>query len=329
MKAFLLLTCLAFANADHEDRAWWVDLELAGPLTRVTLDCGEAGTTTLELALLAGERRTVSVPVPARNSLGAAALSALHLPALSFEGAQQDGQARLVGWSAQQPTAALDALPYDLRARPRPPFQAAGGLAGLGELALLLAVLVTLVALRRRPLVALAVGSAAGLVLGLLALRRTPLAAPRQLLELESGGEKALLVTTARGELGLPFERLEVTPGHLPLSIQLELSGGEPTGRVLGPGARLIGLRTERRGGLARSENRLGALALVWVRGPAGAWSTHGPWPLGAALPAARAAGEGSVPPGWLVAGLPPGRAVCVGRLAGLEAAWVRATGFR
>jgi len=140
---------------------------------------------------------------------------------------------------------------------------------------------------------------------------------------------RGLTVTAGRERLALPVDRLEASPGDARITLELELDGERLAGTARAPDARLWGLVVEERAaGLAPGENDLGDLAEAWVRAADGAWSAHGPWRRGAPLPAAGPAGARPDPPGWLRAGLAPGRAVLLARRAGRGPDWLRATGF-
>jgi hypothetical protein len=78
-----------------------------------------------------------------------------------------------------------------------------------------------------------------------------------------------------------------------------------------------------------REGNHARPLEETWLR-EGGEWTARGPWLLNEPFPAVRG---GPAPPGWLVAGLPQGVPVLLGRAsptarASDEAVWVRETGF-
>jgi len=311
MSAWLALTLLALGDGN---RLWWLEVEARGPLPEFTLDCGADGTTRVRGPFLAGERRLV-VPVPVRAPLGAQGLAAQVLPRAL------EPEVRVVGWSAEQPDAALEREARTLLLRARPPLAEAPARAGRAEALLALCVLPLLVRLRRRP----ALASALGLALGALLLWRAAgvRALPRavELLDVDLASGRALLVRAARDELALAGERLEARPDGLALNFEVSPDGG--LAAVRAPGAELHGLSRAAAGELGPSSIEA-SLEAAWVRSPRGEWSARGPWPRGTPLPPARA--EGGAPPGWLTGALPPGVGILVGRKVG--GGWLRATAF-
>ena len=318
----LLLVAL---TAGGENRLWWVDLELEGPLDEIRLDAGPDGATVVALSLVPGERRRLAVPLPVRSPLGAAALGTLSLPELVAVG---EGTARWLGWSEEQPAERIERLPAALRDRPRPPLALAAPRAGLGELAVLVAFFVAGFALRRRASAALVVSLVGAAIVAPFAARGPRSEPELVLLELELAEGHALRVQVARDRLALPAERLEVEPAHARLELVLELVGDRLRGFVTAPETRLYGLRAEGAAALGPDANGLVDFTATWVRSADGAWSAHGAWRRGAALPAPAPPAQAGDPPGWLRTGIPPGRAVLLGRLESEASAWVRASGF-
>ena len=111
--AFLGGVASAAAHGPEDNRLWRLDLELEGPLTEVVLDAGPAGRTRVVAELVRGERRRLSVPVPVRSPFGADELATLPEPRVEVFGG---GEARLLGWSDEQPARAFEAFPAGLEA---------------------------------------------------------------------------------------------------------------------------------------------------------------------------------------------------------------------
>lgn len=326
MSAGLLVALLvAWPVARQENRSWMVDLELEGPLEELVLDCGDAGESRVRAELVAGERRRVSVPVPARVPLGPDALASVPLPDLASP--IGGGSARVLRWSEVQPVRRTQAL-VALLARPRPPLPGGPAFPGLGVLAVAGAGWILAASLRRRPVLALGVSLlTAGGVAALGGLEGAPSDGIR-LIDANDG--RALEIRAARGSLALPAERVEVLPAGSPLVFTVALSG-EGIAGTRTAGACLLGLDVVRPPELSPDRNGFGDLAACWVRTPDGRWRAHGAWGLGSALPAATAPSRpDAAPPGWLGTGLPAGRSVLVGRRAGQVGgeAWVRVVGF-
>ena len=151
----LALAAAALAGAAHgQNRCWLGEVELAGPLTRVELDCGADGRTRLAGALMAGEHRTLTVPLPLAPPLGVEGLASLAPPTITAEGG---GSARWVGFAPEQPERGWLRLSPGLRLRPRPPTGAAAAAVSLSALAVaaLAAAAAAVLGARRRALSAL------------------------------------------------------------------------------------------------------------------------------------------------------------------------------
>lgn len=303
-----------------ENRLWYVELELRGACDELRLDCGAAGSTRLA-GPFQGDARRWSVPVPVRSPLGAEGLGTVSLPTLAVSPASSAGAARVLGWSAEQPARNL----LGLRAAasgPRPTPPALPARAGPPELALVLVAGALLLALRRRiGLAVLLACGAAGLAFVLARGRAMPGAAER-VIEWEAGDELALRVSATRDRAPLSGGALEVSPEGLPL--EFVLARGD-AGEALARGARLALLEGLPAPALAARANGFEPLDEVWTRTAEGAWRAHGPWGVDAPLPAGRAS-EAPGLPGWLAAGLPPGRSVLVAKSA--RGAWLRCRGF-
>lgn len=288
------------------------EVELRGPLAALELALPGQASTHLELGLADGEVRTIRVPLFAAEA-GEPAVR--ELP-------ESDGSARWTGWTRDgeaQLAEQWNALPVGLRARPV--VARFEGVAGRepqpAALAFAAALLVGVLALRRRALLAAASGLAGGAVLA--AWLASASAAPRELRVLEGDGAGAWLAwdsgfESLRVSSALPLQ-LEAEPraaeirAHGALSTsgvgELELtSRGALLRRALAvePGPRRISDRS----------NGWGALAEVWVRSEDGRWTAHGPWEAGEPL----SRGRPGDPPGAFNPALPQGQAVVIARLA-------------
>ena len=342
----ILLAWPGFSAAQGEERLWYVDVDLMGPLQGVTLDCGAAGSTRLGATLVGGERSTLRVPVPARVPLGPGSLERIPLP--TVESAKVDGrvpgQVQVLGWSEEQPAAAMALLPPGLKARATPAVAlvqrhaSAGGLLGL-TLAFALGVL-----LRRRRWLGLLAGGGMAIALVGVAAREGARRNQTVVVEADLTRDIWLEVRAARHELVGAIESLRVEPEGGRVELELEVGAGaggaqggrsviraRAKGKVLVGRRRLVGARRD----LGARLNRLGDFRAAFVRDPAGRWTPRGAWKVGEALPGVgegdgEGAGAGAAwagPPGWLATGLPPGEWALLGRLE--DGRWVRAMGFR
>jgi len=319
-----LLLCVL--SAAQGNRSWWGEVRLAGPLESVRFDCGADGEVVLATSLVAGEETTLALPFPVRSPLGRDGLATLPRPEVTVLGA---GRAEFLRWSSEQPSDAFERLPVGLRARAWPPARGGGTLgAEPSALLLVLALSVLVLALRRRPAVALALAAVGAFSAHALALRGEDAGHPLSILDLEAGQGRGLRSSTA-GELDpLPANVLEVEPGRARLVFALRREDGRLSGTASSPterGARLVVREVLAADPWSRDAGRRD-LAQAWVRGPEGAWCSHGAWASGRPLPPAET-GDGDAP-GWLKAGLPPGRDVLLGRFAQAGEGWLRQVGF-
>ncbi len=329
------LGSLAFLLLVSENRARLAEIEIAGPVRDLALWLGAAGETRLAGELLSGERVRLVVPLPVREPAGSLR------PELRWEGSdsldspgESRGSARFLGWSPDLAAAELERLPPGVRARSRPPVEPPEIRAPWAALAVLPACFVLGIALRRRRVASLALAIAgSGLVLGLAWPRVAR--APRNVTVLESDAESPLGL-----EVRATWEQIEVGAADLeravlevlPAEARILWTGSLPRDaawRASSSGSALFLLRPFERSEHAciREENRSRPLAETWVRED-GEWTARGPWSVGVPLPPPE---EGPPPPGWLVAGLPQGVPVLLGRAraeAPGEVVWIRATGF-
>jgi hypothetical protein len=328
LAAALALACVLPARSDG--RARRAELELHGPLAEVAVETGPHARLVLHGALAEGEelRTVVLLPVPERGARGE--------PRIAWEVGDDAprGRARFVRWIDAEPPIAL---PPALRARVRAPVELARSEPTTAALVLLVALACALVGLRSRPRTGAALAVGLGLVAA--ALARAPESALRaaSVLEGKSGASTWLEVRSAAQALELPDALalgadgvLEIDPPHAPLRFESALRGGAPV-VCRAPRARLHWVRPVPAPELALPEppetagaNGWRTLEATWTRAEEG-WSAHGPWTLGAPLPAAR---PGADPPGWLRAGLPQGVPVLLGAWSEAGAArHVRVTG--
>ncbi|MEX1025539.1 MAG: hypothetical protein WD226_10740 [Planctomycetota bacterium] len=301
MSAWLVLVALCLAGRAGDARAWPVEVELRGPLEGVEFDLGPAGSARIVGRLVPGERRTVELPLPLALPFGTGEVP---VPALEpvVDGA---GSARVLGWA---PARELDDLPAGLSRRPRPP--APSSAPPPRAPALLAGLALVLVAWRGPRRVGPAIALVGAPLLAWWVAGTEPAVAPRTVIEVDLAAGKALRVSAwGRHAHWRGRARVEAEPPGAPLEIVLDLQGREPEqrARVVGRG-HLVVLRAQAltsRGDLAE---RLGvAFEQRWTRAADGAWRGPG------------------TPPGWLVAGLPQGVPLTVGRTETGD--WVRASG--
>jgi len=291
-----------------------VELRLVGPLDGAAVEAGSAPTE-LRLELARGEIRQFAAPVLLPDAPLPLPVAA-RLSGAPAEAQVVPGSGRHPGlWSELSPTLVGRGLPPLVEgtepARP-------GALHG----AWILAALVVVMAMRRRPWVAGGLGFVAAVAL----LSRPPERVPGPTVEVLEGEGAAgpwLRVRGARGRLELEDAAagwLRLLPGSAPAQLALEEGGSGGRWAVEAPGARIYYYEA-----LPASRAGSGELARSWIRAEDGAWSARGPWAAGSPLPAAIEGGE--PPPAWLIAGLPPGEEVLLGLLAGPGERWLRSVG--
>lgn len=320
--AIIVAVLAALCSAQDSNRLWLGRAELEGPFERVIFDCGPAGRTTWDAPALRGERKTVQVPLPLICPLGMRGLGAMPPPEITVDG---KGDARWLGLEETQPETRWESLAIGLRARPRPPVGRVAAWPSRAALLLALATGITglllvgrRVATRALRGLLLAAGAAGTLALG---LRTGPPPSATTVLEADADSSTWTRVMAAAspaalapGDAGLA--RLEVTPGRGYLE-------------YLGSGAGSAGWEASLEGGsivlvhLEQGAAWEGTAQPAWWRDEAGAWQRHGRLEQGQG---ALEAGED--PPGWLRAGLAPGRSVLLGGLDGDPGSWIRHTGY-
>jgi hypothetical protein len=356
------------AHAQTSNRLWIGRVELVGPLDAVELDCGEAGSTHVAASLVAGERREVRVPLPWSLPLGLEELARVAAPDVRVEpdrGAA-GGAARWLGVAPEQPEERWQRLPLGLRVRTRPPAPTPRAAAPPAALLAALAAAALALVLRRagrggrqdpgeRDLgadlpgggLAPRVGAGAALVVGALAagwltVRSAAAGAGGAATVLwdadrpeAAGPARAVRASAAGGRWSLdparPGLRVEASPEGAAVRYRVDLAAKTWDVEVAGALVAIAEAPVPAPGAPA--------LAPAWWRDATGAWSRFtavgGPEDASAAHPAgAGERGEGPAePPGWLRAGLPPGRAVLLGlESAGPDgregpATWVRVVG--
>ncbi|MBI1380829.1 MAG: hypothetical protein GC161_07060 [Planctomycetaceae bacterium] len=296
--------CLVPA-ARAENRLHWAELELRGPLDRVTLTLQRGGSTELALDLGPGQNVRMEVPLPYRSDLDRQLLPPPEIAA------QGGGDAQWVQWEqrARESAGSRDPwrnLPRGLTARPRPaPEQRRPGPAAAALLLAGFAAAVGLWALVRDgrtsrggrssrggplvPVAAVVLGSgAAALLLGPLA---TPEPGGNRVRALDLQGADGLALLAERGTLDpedADVLRLEVRPADADLRFVARPAPGaararwravDPAGvlefcafAAVPPGTAYLAGTAD----LAGERNPLGDLTGAFWRAPAGAW--YGPW---------------------------------------------------
>jgi len=300
-------------------------VEVEGPMSGGTIRLGDH-LTTVVLQLESGETRRLRVPFSATQ----AELDTLELD-FDFEG----GTARFLEWEAPGAEQRWERLPAGLRGRPipapsgvraRPTPLAFGMLAG----GLLLVYL-----LRSRPVICVLVGGGAAVLLVLLPAVEEVGSSRTVVLEGDSRSGSWIRIEVRDGVLEVELERLlrlGVVPGGA--AVDWVVQPGSPGPAIFKasvrstPGARLVSAEAFERPLLSGGgEATLGLVDFraSWTRAATSGAEieARGAWPSGEPLPAIRA---DDPPPGWLVAGLPPGTEVLLGRveLSGGEQAWLR-----
>ena len=332
-----LLLCLGLLGSlplQGEARLWLGEVRLVGPLSQVRFDCGEDGDLVLRADLVAGEERLVDLPFPVRSPLGVEGI--LAVPAPGIELAQEDsGEVAWLGWSDAQPEEVFERLAFSVRSRPRPPASLTPTRLGLFELALLGALALAALACRRRPGIAACIGLLGAVGLGARVVTRAGPEGTVTVVEMDLDADQALVVSWVVGGLrstsasSLRSVRLECAPPLAPVHFELNLDGDLTWNTTGGPIWSLFEATVPE---LTPTRNGHGDLSDCWTRTGPGEWRRHGPWPERGPMPPPGTdpglSGEG--PPGWLVAGLPPGRGVLLGREdtgAGPQR-WIRVVGF-
>lgn len=358
-----MICCLALQAP--ATRIAWAEVELRGPLTELRLELEGAGATRLTRDVPEGELRQFMLPLPApaaglrapvrwtwrgsgqarwRGTDSAPAPPASELPPDSASAEE----ARVQRW---------ERLPQALRSRPRlPPADGGSPLARTSPAtwALALSAGWLAIVLRRRPARALLVGAAAAAGIAGFGITRERGATPIAVLECEipaPGAEPAqgpawLLAQSAPSRLRLGAGRLLWLRSDPPAAtLECALDPTQPQSPEIRAEADLLSLE-ELAGAdweLSSAANGLADFAAVWTRDPGGdaPWVARGAWPRSQRLPSLeeQTPSPGG-PPGWLIAGLPWGRAALVARLAaddplsaklGLDQdgqVWVRALGW-
>ncbi len=328
MNASLAALLALLAQDGRENRLWWTEVELDGPLEEVRFECAEDGETRIRTDLAAGEERRITVPLPLRSPLGSAGLDEVPSPSVHARGS---GRATLFLFAEEQPAERVARLPAGLRSRSRPPLAQESPRAGLAELALVAAAFLLARSRRRMQLV---LGSfAAALLVLFLSSRRVPEVRETRVLELDLDARSGFSIRGALDALSFPAERLEVEPAHARIELELELGQqDELRGWIRSSGSRLYALEfgsvepawTEP---WSRARNDHADFTRTWIRTAQGRWSATGPWRRGEPLTEVPdGISSGADPPGWLCVGLPLGRSVFLGELE--QGSWVRASGF-
>lgn len=319
---FSALLLLAASPPTGDDRLHVCEVEIEGPLERFVLSLGDSATTEVERSFLAGERRTLEIPVAARTP--AALVPGDPWPLPEVTGVEGAGSVRPLRWRADPGAAAWSSVPVALRLRSRPPVPEPGSGVGPVSFLLLAAGLVGVLAAGRRGRTAalLAVGVAVPLL-----LLPGGGAGPDDVVvwEADAASPVALNVQGRRHRLGLnPGERLEdgfadrleVRPEAAPIRISWRSSGGHTPGPgwvAEAPGAELFTFWAHAGAGLEAVPHEPERALERWVRTAGGNWS-----------------GAEEPPPGWLVTGLPMGTGILLARFGDRAGrTWLRLSGYR
>lgn len=316
-----------------QNRAHWANVKLEGPLSKVVLDLGLAGSTRIAGELLAGETRSMRVPLPARS------LSERVEPRIRTGAGEPRsdldplarGSVRFIGYEPFVGNR-LDAIPASLRARARPAILGASVATSRATPFLLLAWLVIVLALRRRPALAILAASILSAALRIVVTAPDAGASSNvRVVDADVESDAWLQVDAALGSIVVPAEieafQLDVEPPGAPIVWHVALGQGAEL-RAESRGARLF-LATVLEvapARVTRAANHHAALDDSWLR-VEGAWTHVGRWDQDAPLPSA--AGEGA-PPGWLAAGLPQGVTILIGAVhaPGRRPSWIRLSGL-
>ena len=309
-------------------------IEFEGPTSGGQVRLGTL-VTRVELELERGEIRRVRVPFSVSNL-------ARRDVELRFE--LEGGTARLLEWQQASAKERWSRLPAGLRGRPIP---APGGIRSrptpLGFAVLVSGLLLVLV-FRSRPGLSAALGL--GTAALLLALPTVERVGQSEVVVLEGEGQSGhwIRVRVRRAETVVDPDRLlrlGVVPSDSTLSwTVLASSGARPSWRAEAEavrGARLITAESFE-GAILSDAGQAGEPAVAalnfrstWVREAASGSRPEavGGWESGTPLPAL-VLSEAPTPPGWLVAGLPPGTRVLLGELEEADGSvvWVRLIHF-
>ena len=321
--ARLLLAALLLA-APHagQNRAWPFDVLLRGPLERVEIDFGEEGAVRVVGPLLAGEELELTLPAPVRSPLGRAGLGGIAIPRPRVEG---EGSAEVRGWHRPARSADPELWPGEWRIRSRPAVPGAVPRATGSGLALLAVAFLLGLAWRRSRIRGPAVAIVIGGVLLVVAAGEVPVAGEVRVLEAGSGSWWEVHAGRDRLE-ARELLWLEVLPDGRAVDLEVRLT--EPRTIARSPGAVLSRIRPLEAPGVPDPDLfGWGRPEPTWHRAPEGGWSTRGAWRWGEGPPppAAKPAAD---PPGWLMAGLPQGVEVLLGRFEDDDGgAWLRVTG--
>lgn len=306
----LLSILLALAALPAEDGV--LELRLEGPLESVSLD-GVRVPTRVLTELGPAESLTVRVPwLPVDSDTE---------PALRL--IQGDGSARV-----ESVQAAPGGAPSALARRPLPrPVQRPARISAVGWW-LFIGGLLAVMAARRRPMGAAAIGALFSVILCALPLT-TPARPVVAVLEVGSFG--AWWVQVGRGSVEpMPSAELELETRPSGASWEWVVDARDPAVRSwvaqAGEATTLVARSpSSSEVSLNEAQNNFRPLEELWRRTAAGEWTWHGSWAEGASLPPAQ---EGGLLPTWLRSGASPGAEVWVGRLleapAGAQEAWVR-----
>lgn len=318
----LVAACVAGAAPARalapQNRAVFADVEIHGPASTVVLDAGAAGVTRITGALRAGETRRISVPVPLAHE------GARSAPLVRLEGAEGDlagdGHARFLGWRGG--VSPLADLAPGVRARPLPAVSALEVAVSRAVPLVLLAAFLVVLTARRRPALAVAVAVLAAACTWPLVRPAAREHDPRVVvLDGEAGAAAWRRVDAAVDSIAVPEDvdefELRTDPPSAAVTWTVPLASDAPwSARATGARLFVLSATTWAEDAWTPVRNGVFDLEAAWSRTD-GAWAARGPVAFGAPLPPPlEGAQTPSMPPGWLVAGLPQGVEVRLGRLA-------------
>lgn len=316
----LALVFSAPTPALAQDPIGTVEVQAAGPVGTLRCTAGWEFTE-VHADLDAGERERLLVPLLGRRQ--AAGLEPR--PALDEPRAGIQVLAETLDWPEP-----WERLPRLLRSRTYPPVQHNGPQLGQVQWAWLAMSLILVLALRRRPWWGLALGALAAFVLYLW-IPAAEVQHPKIVRVLEGDGAGHWLEVRGAHDR-LLLERIERGwLARLPAAQEVYIERlADPQGAwaICSEGARLFfSTRIEVPRPPSAADSAGHEFEAVWVRLPGESWTARGAWD-GGALP--KVDPEASDPPGWLVAGMPQGRGILVGRLrsAGTAPSWMRLLDF-
>ncbi|MFT4648831.1 MAG: hypothetical protein ACI87O_003258 [Planctomycetota bacterium] len=303
--SLLLFASVASAQDSAKNRWNPVSLRLVGPLDSVTIDCGRAGATHIEIPLLSGEKRNIQVPLPIHASFVDRETD------VTWQGTGAVLWPQDPGFETPSPGKA-SSLPLPLVPNDVPVLPMASALA-------LVALALLLYFLRGKTNLLIPVGLlGSALLLAQVGTVHPDDSGLVRIIEINGTATWRVLDSARDSMLHEPGQsvRMHVRPAGKGLHWWVTEEAGNLRIRARSKGS-LLRKDFDTQPGMRRlSEdlNALGNLDQVWVREDSGQWTARGAWLLGTALPEPVLDREG--PPSWLVSALPQGPTIWVARLA-------------